>query len=82
MADSLGVTLIKKKYSDSSFGSAMLAGLAIGIWESPKEALDICNETVSQTEPIKENTKKYSRLFEKYKAVQRALEPIYNDSSL
>lgn len=80
LADSLGITLIKKKYSDSSFGSAMLAGLAIGIWNSPKEALDICNETVSETVPDKENMKKYNKLFEKYKAVQKALEPIYNSN--
>ncbi|MBR2847731.1 MAG: xylulokinase [Clostridia bacterium] len=79
LADSLGITLIQKSRSDSSFGSAMLAGITVGIWNSPKEALDICNKTVSETVPNAENTKKYEKLFDRYKKIQAALEPIYNE---
>ncbi|MBQ7109276.1 MAG: xylulokinase [Clostridia bacterium] len=79
LADSLDVTLIQKKRSDSSFGSAMLAGLAIGIWKTPMEALEKCNETLSETVPNRENTEKYNKQFEKYKKIQKALEPIYNE---
>ena len=34
IADSLGIELVEMKYADSSFGSAMLAGVAVGIFES------------------------------------------------
>lgn len=79
LADSLGITLVQNKYSDSSFGSAMLAGVAIGVWDSAVDALNICNETISETVPNIENNKKYKSLFEKYKKIQQALELVYNE---
>ena len=78
ISDCLGLRLTQMKYADSSFGSAMLAGIAAGAFESPKKALEICNKKVSETVPNLENTKKYREVFKKYKAVQKALEPIYN----
>ena len=78
VSDALGLELVEMKYADSSFGSAMLAGIATGIFESPKKAIEICNEVVSKTVPNPENTKKYQKVFQKYKAIQKALEPIYN----
>lgn len=78
VSDALGIKLVEMKYADSSFGSAMLAGIAAGIFESPEKALEICNKVVSETLPNTENTGKYKELFRKYKAVQKALEPIYN----
>ena len=62
----------------SSFGSAMLAGIAVGIFESAEKAIEICNEVVSETVPNGDNTAKYTDVFKKYKAIQKALEPIYN----
>ncbi len=79
VADCLGMTFIEKKYSDSSLGSAMLAGIAIGMFETCEKAVLLCNETVSKTVPNEENTKKYRKLFNKYKAAQKALEEIYNE---
>ncbi|MDD6484640.1 MAG: FGGY-family carbohydrate kinase, partial [Clostridiales bacterium] len=79
LSDALGISLKEMKYTDSSFGSAMLAGIAAGIFESPKQAVELCNEVVSETVPNPENTEKYMKLFKKYKAVQKALEPVYND---
>ena len=79
LADSLDMTLIGKEHSDSSFGSAVLAGITVGIWNSPAEALDKCNETVSETVPNSDNTEKYNKLFTKYKKIQKALEPVYNE---
>lgn len=35
-------------------------------------------EVMSETVPNEENTKEYQKLFKKYKAIQKALEPIYN----
>ena len=78
ISDALGIKLVEMKYADSSFGSAMLAGIAVGIFESPQAALKVCNEVVSETLPNPENTAKYAEVFRKYKAIQKALEPIYN----
>lgn len=78
IADSLGITLVEMKYADSSFGSAMLAGVAMGIFETPEKAVTTCNKVVSETYPNYENTEKYAKLFKRYKAIQKALEPIYN----
>lgn len=78
IADALNIKLVEMKHADSSFGSAMLAGIATGIFESPKQAVSLCNTVISETTPIKENTAKYAELFRKYKAIQQALEPIYN----
>ncbi len=78
IADALGIRLVEMKHTDSSLGSAMLAGVACGIFESFKKAVDTCNKPVSETLPNEENTIKYKKLFKKYKEIQKALEPIYN----
>ncbi len=79
ISDALGLKLVEMKYADSSFGSAMLAGIATGLFEDLKDALSKCNSVVSETLPNSENTEKYRELFKKYKAIQKALEPIYNN---
>lgn len=78
VSDVLGIRLIQKKYSDSSFGSAMLAGVAVGFFENPAAALEKCNETLSETVPNFENHKTYGDMFCRYKAVHDALSPIYH----
>ena len=78
VSDALGLKLVEMKYADSSFGSAMLAGVAAGIFECAEQAVKKCNRIVSDTLPNTENTLKYKEVFKKYKAIQKALEPIYN----
>lgn len=78
VSDALGIKLQLRNISDSSFGSAMLAGVAAGIFASPEDALAKCSEIKSETVPNPENTEKYEKLFEKYKAVHDALAPIYH----
>ena len=82
VCDALGIELLQMKYTDSSFGSAMLAGVAAGIFSSPQSAVEICNKVISKTIPDYNNTKKYEKLFDRYKAIQKALEPIYNGDEL
>lgn len=79
LADALGITLIQKENSDSSFGSAMMAGTVAGFFPSLSDAVSICSKEVSRTCPNLENTARYERLFEKYRAVHDALAPIYHD---
>jgi xylulokinase len=78
VSDALGIRLVEMKYTDSSLGTAMLTGTAMGIFESFENAVKLCNEVVSETLPNSENTPKYHELFRRYKAIQKALEPIYN----
>lgn len=77
-ADVLGITVFTTKNSDSSLGSAMLAGIAAGVFASPEEAVKACMEKDAVTVPNLENTAKYREVFKKYKAVHDALVPIYH----
>lgn len=76
-ADCLGMELVKTVSSDSSLGSAMLAGVAMGVFDSPQDAVKACIKAESITVPIAENTAKYEQIFEEYVAVHDALAPIY-----
>jgi xylulokinase len=78
VSDALGIKLVQMQHSDSSFGSAMLAGISAGVFKNAEHAVSVCNKVLSITEPIAENTEKYRRLFARYKDCQKALEPIYN----
>ena len=78
LADVLGITLIRKENSDSSFGSAMMAGVAAGIFPDLTSAVNRCSKIISETVPRSENTEKYAKIFERYKAVHDALAPIYH----
>jgi len=77
VSDALGIKLALREVSDSSFGSAMLAGVAAGVFASPEEAVSKCSKIISVTEPNAENTEKYAKLFKKYKEIHDALAPIY-----
>jgi sugar (pentulose or hexulose) kinase len=78
-ADCLGMELQKQESSDSSLGSAMLAGIAIGVFKDAKDAVSRCVKIREITEPNLENTKKYADLFKEYKKIHDALAPIYNE---
>ena len=78
-ADCLGMELVKTVSSDSSLGSAMLAGVAVGVFASAQEAVKKCIKTESVTTPIPENTRQYEAIFKEYIAVHDALAPIYQE---
>ena len=77
-SDVLNMSFISRKYSDSSFGSAILAGLAAGFWNDPKDALNCCNEDLFITVPNFDRHEQYMRLYKKYKDVADALTKIYH----
>ena len=78
-ADVLGMTLKTTESSDSSLGSAMLAGIAVGIFKDAKSAAAMCVKPCDVVEPNPENTEKYRKLFARYKKIQEALAPIYHE---
>ena len=77
-ADVLGITLKTTESSDSSLGSAMLAGIATGVFKNSEEAVKMCVKQKDITYPNPENTAKYAEIFEEYKKLHDALAPIYN----
>lgn len=77
-ADCLGMELVKTVSSDSSLGSAMLAGVAMGVFATPQDAVKACIKTESVTVPIEKNWNEYQKIFEEYVAVHDALAPIYH----
>ena len=78
VSDALGLTLITTENNDSSFGSAMLAGVSVGFFTDLDDALNKCSKIKTTTTPNLENTAKYNKLFDNYKKIQKSLESIYN----
>lgn len=78
-ADVLGVTLRVTESSDSSLGSAMLAGVAVGIFSDVKTAARLCIKEKDIITPDPVNTEKYKIIFDKYKKIHDALAPIYQE---
>ena len=76
-ADVLGITLKTTESSDSSLGSAMLAGIAAGVFKDPSDAVRKCVREKEIIVPVPENTEKYRKVFEEYKKIHDALAPIY-----
>ena len=78
VADVLGMSLQKVKVDDSSFGTAMLAAVGIGWFESYAQAAEACIEIDSVTTPDPQGQAVYDKLFPRYKAIAQALQPIYH----
>ncbi len=78
VADVLGIEMQKVKVDDSSFGTAMLAAVGIGWFDSFAQAAEACIEVESVCRPNPENQKIYEVLFARYKAIHDALAPIYH----
>lgn len=79
VADVLDITLEKVQVDDSSFGSAMVAAVGYGWYESFTKAAETCVKVDSVCIPNPENRLLYDRLFERYKAVHDALATIYQN---
>ncbi len=73
VADALNLTLIQTENNDSSFGSAMCAGIAAGFFADFDDASKTCQKVIAKTEPILENTEKYAKIFAKYKKISKFL---------
>ena len=78
VADVLNIELIMTENSDSSLGSAMLAGIAGGFFADFDDAAEKCRSVIGTAKPDSERAVAYARIFEKYIAVQRALKEVYD----
>ena len=52
VADALNLTLVQTENNDSSFGSAMCAGIAAGFFKDYDEASKNCQKVIGETKPI------------------------------
>ena len=75
----LGISLRTTESSDSSLGSAMLAGIACGVFKDAIEAADKCVKETGMVVPNPENTEKYLKVYREYKKIHDALAPIYRE---
>ncbi len=62
---------------DASFGSALLAGVGVGLYPDVRAAVRRCLKIDSRIEPDPAVATRYAGLFETYKRIHDALAPIY-----
>lgn len=78
VSDVLAQPLIYTRNNDSSLGSAMLAGVAVGMFRSHAESVEKCVQISDTVEPIPEHAAVYEKGFRTYRAIQRALAEVYH----
>ena len=78
IADVLNLKLEKVQVDDSSFGSAMVAAVGVGWYDSFTQAAEACVKIDCVCTPIPENRQVYDQLFQRYKTVHDVLAPIYD----
>jgi xylulokinase len=81
VADVLGIELVKNENDDSSLGSAMLAGVATGVFASFQDSVDACVRAGETLRPSPEAHAIYAEKFLKYKRIHDALAPVYRGES-
>ena len=79
LADMLGIRLQTVENVDSSLGSAMLAGVAVGAFADHEDAVCRCVRVTGETLPDPEGVAFYNRQFQFYRRIQAALAPIYHE---
>lgn len=76
-ADMLGVPIVALKTVDAgTVGSAMLTGIAIGVFRDLQDAADHMVEPTLTYEPRKEMQEKYQLVYERYRKVYEAVRPL------
>ena len=78
IADVLDTPVQRVTSDDSSIGSAMLAGVASGVFKTFEDAVNVCTKFAEIVYPNEKNVQVYNEGFKVYKEIQAALEPIYN----
>ena len=66
------------KENDSSLGSAMMAGVAAGIFSDFEDSVRKCTSVADVVRPIPQNVDLYNRGFEYYRLIQQAMAAVYD----
>jgi xylulokinase len=64
---------------DASFGSALLAGVGIGIFSDELDAIEQCLEFKQHLEPVPENAEHYAKQFIHYRKIHDVMADVYNN---
>ena len=80
-ADIMNVEIKAPKYMEeaATIGGAILAGIAMGIYEDEESALEKYLEIAATTKPIPENVEKYAKLKPIFEKIYEGLYPVYPD---
>jgi xylulokinase len=73
VADVLGKQILVPANGDASFGAAVLAGIGVGLFDGPADAVDRCCRLVATHEPSAEIHDLYTDFFGVYSDAQRQL---------
>ena len=73
VCDVMGKSLIHPQIEDSSFGTALVGGLGVGLFASVAEAVRTCVNITDSIQPSQDNHAKYARLFKVYEKVSQDL---------
>ncbi len=76
IADVTGLTIERMENSDASCAAALIAGIGVGIFTSPQQAIQTAVRLVDTCEPDAEDHALYTKLFSIYKDAQSAIAPI------
>ncbi len=79
LSDVLGTSLWKLESVDASFGSALIGGVGVGMFESPQEAINKCVRVSDKIKPNSQNNASYAKQFTIYKKIHDALAEIYRE---
>lgn len=73
-ADIFGADIVTPKVDEGpAYGSALLAGVGAGVFESVEDACDRAVEIVDRVKPIEENTRVYDEYYHIYRSLYKAL---------
>lgn len=78
-ADVLGIKLLVMENSDSSFGAAMCAGVAVGLFPSLQAAVNKCCKTLDIVLPDNKNFAQYEKIYARYKKIAAFLESLTDE---
>ena len=76
IADVTGLIVERPGNGDASFGAALVAGIGVGIFKSPEDAVERCVTVLDRVEPDPKRHALYGEFFAIYKQAQAALAPL------
>jgi xylulokinase len=77
VADVMGMPVTVPKAGDASFGTALIAGVGIGLFPDARSAIDHCVRFEESITPNPENQERYQRYFSIYRKIHDELAPVY-----
>ena len=81
IADASGLSIKQPGNGDASFGAALVAGLGIGAFASPQDAVTRCARLRAEARPDPGHQETYARLFSLYDEARRRLTDINHSLS-